>query len=208
MIPVSTFPVSSRSWPESVITTGTCAPRCWTPRPRRCACGVDALSLRELARDVGVSHAAPRRHFRDRQALLNALALRGFQRLSAELDAAAGTGGRFRARLTVMARAYVDFAVRDPELLELMFVRKHAPDASEELVAAGRRLGEQMLAVIVDGQRSGDVHGGDAEGIGLAVFAALHGFAGLATSGMLPGLDTGEALERILDELLHGATPR
>ncbi|MFD0487972.1 TetR-like C-terminal domain-containing protein [Saccharopolyspora spinosporotrichia] len=107
-----------------------------------------------------------------------------------------------------MARAYVDFAVRDPELLELMFVRKHAPDASEELVAAGRRLGEQMLAVIVDGQRSGDVHGGDAEGIGLAVFAALHGFAGLATSGMLPGLDTGEALERILDELLHGATPR
>ena len=41
--------------------------------------GVEALSLRELARAVGVSHAAPRRHFPDRQALLDALAERGLR---------------------------------------------------------------------------------------------------------------------------------
>jgi AcrR family transcriptional regulator len=170
--------------------------------------GVDALSLRELARDIGVSHAAPRRHFKDKQALLNALALRGFERLTAELDAAASTDGPFRRRLAAMARAYVHFAVHDAELLELMFVRKHAPDASAELVAAGYQLGESMLAVIVDGQRTGDVHAGDTEGIGLAVFAGLHGFASLTASGILAAVDTDAALGRLLDELLQGVAPR
>lgn len=170
--------------------------------------GVDALSLRELARDIGVSHAAPRRHFKDKRALLNALALRGFERLTAELDAAAATEGTFRRRLTAMARAYVHFAVHDAELLELMFVRKHAPDASAELVATGHQLGTAMLAVIVEGQRSGDVHAGDVEGVGLAVFAGLHGFASLAASGMLPDTSIDASLDVLLDELLHGLAPR
>ena len=46
------------------------------------------LSLRALARQVGVSHAAPRRHFAGKQALLDALAEDGFERLGAELRAA------------------------------------------------------------------------------------------------------------------------
>ena len=50
--------------------------------------GAGALSLRELAREIGVSHAAPRRHFADKQALLDALAEDGFDRLGAELRAA------------------------------------------------------------------------------------------------------------------------
>ncbi|WP_329139338.1 TetR/AcrR family transcriptional regulator [Streptomyces sp. NBC_01476] len=50
--------------------------------------GQDGLSLRELARAAGVSHGAPRRHFADRQALLDALAAEGFERLRGELDAA------------------------------------------------------------------------------------------------------------------------
>ncbi|MBB5158444.1 TetR/AcrR family transcriptional regulator [Saccharopolyspora phatthalungensis] len=170
--------------------------------------GVDALSLRELARDIGVSHAAPRRHFKDKRALLNALALRGFERLSAELEAAAATEGPFRRRLAAMARAYVHFAVHDAELLELMFVRKHAPDASEELVAGGHQLGASMFAVIADGQRGGDVHAGDPEGIGLAMFAGLHGFASLAVGGMLPDGSVDAALDLLLDELHHGLAPR
>src|SRR5215472_7707973 len=55
--------------------------------------GVQALSLRELAREVGVSHGAPRRHFPDRQSLLDALAGAGFERLGAELRAAAAAAG-------------------------------------------------------------------------------------------------------------------
>src|SRR3954453_11916463 len=92
--------------------------------------GAQARSLRELAREAGVSHGAPRRHFADRQALLNALAEEGFERLAHELQEAAETAdGAFSARLEVLARAYVEFATRDAALLELMFARKHEPGA-------------------------------------------------------------------------------
>ena len=50
--------------------------------------GAEGLSLRELARAVGVSHAAPRRHFADRRALLDALAQDGFERLARDLHGA------------------------------------------------------------------------------------------------------------------------
>src|SRR5262245_48394429 len=69
------------------------------------------LSLRELARQVGVSHAAPRRHFPDKQALLDALALDGFERLGAGLTAALGSASGFRARLHAFGTTYVGFAI-------------------------------------------------------------------------------------------------
>ena len=55
--------------------------------------GAGELSLRELARQVGVSHAAPRRHFADKQALLDALAEDGFERLGRELREAMDAAG-------------------------------------------------------------------------------------------------------------------
>src|ERR1700676_5470597 len=87
--------------------------------------GVPELSLRELAREVGVSHGAPRRHFPDRQALLDALAEAGFCRLGAELRTAVeGAGEGFETRLRATAAAYVRFAPLDAALLELMFASK------------------------------------------------------------------------------------
>src|SRR3954469_468471 len=74
--------------------------------------GVAALSLRELARETGVSHAAPSRHFKDKQALLDALALAGFERMTAILEQAyVPDGADIHARFATLARAYVDFAV-------------------------------------------------------------------------------------------------
>src|SRR3954466_15383425 len=91
--------------------------------------GAAGLSLREVARAVGVSHAAPRRHFADRQALLDALAQDGFERLARDLDdAVAGAGPSFEARLAAGAAAYVTFATRHGALLELMFAGKHRDD--------------------------------------------------------------------------------
>lgn len=83
--------------------------------------GVDALSLRELARRAGVSHGAPRSHFVDRQALLDALAVRGFDRLTEAVHAAVESRGSFPERFRRVGRAHVAFAVEHAALMELMF---------------------------------------------------------------------------------------
>src|SRR5918998_5691691 len=88
--------------------------------------GVQELSLREVAREVGVSHAAPRRHFAGKQALLDALAQDGFERLGAELQIALDAPG-FDAQVHAIARMYVRFATQHAALLELMYTGKHRP---------------------------------------------------------------------------------
>src|ERR1700761_1366988 len=81
--------------------------------------GIEALSLRELARRAGVSHAAPRRHFADRKALLDALAEAGFTRLAGEVRAAIDDAdGDYPARLRAADTAYERFAIRDARLTE------------------------------------------------------------------------------------------
>ncbi|HET8953883.1 MAG TPA: TetR family transcriptional regulator, partial [Solirubrobacteraceae bacterium] len=87
------------------------------------------LSLRELAREIGVSHAAPRRHFAGKQALLDALAYDGFERLGREMAAAAVPDGDFRVGLRAIARTYVRFATEHAALLDLMYAGKHQPGA-------------------------------------------------------------------------------
>ncbi|WP_158889822.1 TetR/AcrR family transcriptional regulator [Amycolatopsis anabasis] len=170
--------------------------------------GVEALSLRELARDIGVSHAAPSRHFKDKRALLDALALAGFERLLGDLERAGRTEGAFTDRLVAVARAYVDFAVGDAELLDVMYTGKHAPDASAELTAAGHRMGVLMHEVLAEGQRAGEVRAGDPGRIALAAFAALHGFASLAASAMVPVEGLHENIGFLVEDLLLGLRPR
>jgi AcrR family transcriptional regulator len=162
--------------------------------------GAQNLSLRELARDVGVSHGAPRRHFSDRQALLDALAQAGFNRLGDELRTAfAGAGDEFPSRLLATAVAYVRFATRDAALLELMFAGKHRPD-SEAVGAAADRAFSVMLELIEQGQADGALEAGEPDGVGLVLFATIQGIAALVNGGMVPP-------DR-LDELVADATAR
>lgn len=90
--------------------------------------GSAGLGLRELARKVGVSPAAPYRHFDSRLALLEALAVTGYQRFAKAVTAAAEASPD--DRLTAMGRAYVRFALENGNLFRLMF--------SPELERSGR----------------------------------------------------------------------
>jgi AcrR family transcriptional regulator len=147
--------------------------------------GAQDLSLRGLAREVGVSHAAPRRHFPDRQALLDALAEAGFQRLGAELRSAVdGADTDFASRLRATATAYVHFATRDAALLELMFAGKHR-QPSGALHEAAERAFSVMLELIEQGQADGVVETGEPERVGLVLFATIQGIAALVTGGMV-----------------------
>jgi len=84
--------------------------------------GYENLSLRELAKAIGVSRAAPYRHFADRRALLAAVAADGFDRLTASYRTAIANGKTPQARLAAAGRAYLAFAADRPQLFRLMFV--------------------------------------------------------------------------------------
>lgn len=170
--------------------------------------GPAALSLRELARDLGVSHAAPSRHFKDKQALLDALAQSGFERFGATLAASQEAAGEsFAGRLDALARAYVGFATANAELLDLMFSIKHDPEASEALIKAAHGMGALGMNVIKEGQRRGEVREGRMETIAIPLFSTLHGFAGLAISGTLPTDALDAALNDVIAHTLRGCAP-
>jgi AcrR family transcriptional regulator len=167
--------------------------------------GVQELSLRELARDVGVSHGAPRRHFPDRQALLDALAANGFGRLGDELRVAHDDAGEdFETRLRATATAYVRFATRDAALLELMFAGKHSEE-SGALHEAAERAFAVMFELIEQGQAEGALEGGDPERVGLVLFATIQGIAALVTSGIVPSEQLGELVSDATAHFLRGS---
>lgn len=170
--------------------------------------GAEALSLRELAREVGVSPGAPSRHFSSKQALLDTLALQGFERLAdTTADAEANAGNSFAQRLEATARAYVEFAENNAALLELMFSVKHRPEASDALATAVERWSDQLLRLIGDGQQRGEVKAGQRERIAMPIFAALHGYTGLMVSGMLPHEMAADGLADMVAFILRGCAP-
>ena len=83
--------------------------------------GLEAFSMREVARRAGVSHQAPYHHFPDREAIMAAIVAEGFAKLRDEtLAAGEGAADKFD-RLTRIGRAYVGFALRHPAHFKLMF---------------------------------------------------------------------------------------
>jgi AcrR family transcriptional regulator len=155
--------------------------------------GADSVTLRELARRVNVSHAAPRRHFADRDALLAAIAAQGFDELTGLLHAAAAVPGA-RERLTCYARRFIGFAADNGPLLTFMFSFKAAGDgpAAE---AAGRffALGSQLL-----GEPSGEPAGP----LPYVVAATLEGIAALVAAGRLAGSQTDEVVDLAVTMML------
>lgn len=167
--------------------------------------GVQDLSLRQLARDVGVSHGAPRRHFPDRQALLDALAEAGFARLGAELRSAVVDAGEdFQARLRATATAYIRFATRDAALLELMFAGKHQAQSGALQEAADRAF-SILLELIEQGQADGVLEPGEPERVGLVLFATIQGIAALITGGMIHAEQLDDLVADAIAHFLRGS---
>jgi AcrR family transcriptional regulator len=162
--------------------------------------GVDELSLRELARQVGVSHSAPRRHFADLQALHTALAEDGFVRLGDELRTAIERAGPdFAVRLRAAAAAYIRFATSEAAMLELMFATKQHEN-TRTLHDATDLAFAPLLELIREGQAAGVLDQGNPERVGLLLFATVQGIAALVTSGII---QTEQVDELVADANAH-----
>ncbi|MFD9430213.1 TetR/AcrR family transcriptional regulator [Streptomyces sp. NPDC060002] len=143
--------------------------------------GAGALTLREIARRAGVSHGAPRRHFPTHLELLSAIAHRGFAQLGSRVSAAPSDGTADpRARLNELARAYLEFAMANPGMYELMF--RH--DLLESGHLRLRDTSLPLFGVLVDlvGRVRPDC---DARSVAGALWANLHGIAQLWRWGSL-----------------------
>lgn len=158
--------------------------------------GVVRLSLRDLARRVGVSHAAPAHHFGDREGLFTAIATDGFDRLATALEA---SGSDF-AEAGV---AYVRFATSEPGRFEVMFRPDLLRRDDPELTAAMDRAGQVL--------RSGATsEPGDDRTNGLAAWSLVHGLSTLWNAGAIArdeDVDP-EGLARAVANVLFGHASR
>ncbi len=170
--------------------------------------GTSALTLRELARRLGVSHAAPAHHFPDKAALLAELAAEGFEELARELEPAAAKGRSPGTRLREVGRAYVRFALRRPGHFRVMFGGAlREASASERLASAGARayavLRDSVAAALPAGRTRTD------ERIDAASFFAwsvVHGAATLLLEGPYPASMRDAAGAEGAQELVDRAT--
>ena len=143
--------------------------------------GAGALTLREIARRAGVSHGAPRRHFPTHLELLSAIARRGFTELGGRVATALGDGTAGpRAQLSELARVYLEFALDNPGMYELMF--RH--DLLESGHLRLRDTSLPLFGTLVDlvGRAR---PGADARAVAGALWANLHGVAQLWRWGSL-----------------------
>ena len=152
--------------------------------------GIEELSLRALARALGVSPRAPYRHFATKEDLLAAVAAEGF-RISAAFTASrvANATGPV-ARLQSAVEAHVLFAVDHPAAFRVMYapyeaVRESAP----ELLAARAAGHAAMMALIRECQGAGALRAGDPMQLALALWSTMHGLAVLLVEGQLGRFD-------------------
>jgi AcrR family transcriptional regulator len=145
--------------------------------------GVAGITTRALARKLGVSHAAPHRHFPDRAALLSELAAIAFERFTAALRTGMDKETRPDRRLAQMGRAYIRFAIDRPAHLRLMFNQEFPsppPRLQQASQAAYEVLEEGVVAALGPGAPGKRV---EAEVFGS--WALVHGAAMLWIDGSL-----------------------
>jgi AcrR family transcriptional regulator len=170
---------------------------------------MNTLSLREIARRIGVSQSAPYRHFADKDALLASVAEEGFNLLLAYLHN--NTDKRSDDplhELQTSGVAYVKFAILHPSHYRVMFNAFRANDLS---YPALNTVEKDAFAVMVDaissGQAAGKIKAGDPLNLACITWSLTHGLAMLLIDRQLPITEEGDVMslaELATQSLIHG----
>jgi AcrR family transcriptional regulator len=152
--------------------------------------GIEAFSLRAVAKRAGVSHAAPAHHFGDVNGLLTALAAEGFRQfLAAQSAREARAPTDARSQLIAAGLGYIDFAIQRPALFRLLWGSKRPDFADTHLSAAAtaayKHLIDQVWAA-----------GGTTVADESAVWAIAHGLADLLAAGRMRSIGSMTQAER------------
>ncbi|WFU14949.1 TetR/AcrR family transcriptional regulator [Bradyrhizobium sp. CB3481] len=180
--------------------------------------GLPGLTLRAVAREAGVSHAAPTHHFGDLTGLLSELAAIGFRRFNEAMIAAGNTETLPLMKAMARAKAYVAYARARPGMYGLMF-RTERLDMTRPSLHEAATASFEGLATAVSLSRNEKLTGEALEALSLDQAAAIarawslvHGFTMLLLDGRLKDilhrLPDGTGVEQLLDAMLRSTVPR
>jgi AcrR family transcriptional regulator len=174
------------------------------------------FSLRETAREVGVSANAAYRHFEDKSALLTEVARSGFDQLSRRMQRAMNAvpagGGREHAvaRFKAVGRAYVEFAQAHPRIFDVMFgpsgascITAEDQDREDRPSSAYELLGHALDELVTHGA----LDAAQRPGAELKAWSVVHGLARLMHDGALPATSAkarAQTLDAVLDFAVRG----
>lgn len=163
--------------------------------------GVEGFTLSAAAHQLGVSHAAAYRHFKNKAEVVRAVSDRHLAQLADVVHAAACTPGGAREQYLACGRAVVSFARRQPGIYAVAFAIHRADDADGLLRAPPTSVFGRLVAGIRRWQDVGWLAPRDPQSHALVVWAAVHGFASLASAGRLRGVRDVD-LEPMVDGVL------
>jgi AcrR family transcriptional regulator len=173
--------------------------------------GAENVTMRAIGGRLGVSRAAPYRHFADKTALLVAVATSGFTRLKARLEAIDATAPRSSVeRLRRLGKEYVHFALENPAHYRLMYGKEAVIRLDHpELREAANAIYEQLVSVIQIHQRRGGIKRQDPRALAYVAWSAVHGLASLLIDGqILAPVDIDELIQNTTQTLLDGVRVR
>ncbi len=167
--------------------------------------GVESLTLRGAAQLAGVSHAAPYRHFEDKEALVAAIKEEGFKLLAASIEASEAPvrDRSVRDRLRAQGQGYVRFALAHPAYLRVIFggpVSGVRP--TEGLRQAGERAYGLLRNLVTEGIARGEFRQADPQLMSLAAWSMVHGLSHLLISGAVEPPGGTAAVDQLTDGLL------
>lgn len=172
--------------------------------------GAGAVSLRAIARRVGVSHQAPGHHFGDREGLFTALAAKGFRTLERRMTTArrrAPAGATPAERVATLGVAYMLFAKQHPALFAVMFRPELLDGDDPDLAAARAGAFGALFGEIVAARATGWGRRHSETALALTCWSTVHGAVTLWREGTLetffPGLGSAQAVARMVTETLN-----
>jgi AcrR family transcriptional regulator len=149
--------------------------------------GIGGLSLRKVAKQAGVSHAAPYSHYADKQALIAAISTEGFKQLYSQIESVLEKHqGNPETLLIETAWAYVQFALNAPDRFKLMFSSMLEKEKEyAEFVEISQENFLQLVHIVEICQKAGILKSGASDVAAVSIWSTVHGFTSLLLEGQI-----------------------
>lgn len=166
--------------------------------------GERGFSLRAAARAVGVDPAAAYRHFKNKDAVLHAVAEAAFSELARRIEEEQRGATQARERMHAIGRAYVYFAKEEPQLFRIAFgPRATGLEPPRGVAESGRDPHQMLVDALEDLEAEGGLHL-SVDRAALPAWSAVHGLAHLILAGRIPAEAAEAATRDVLDATLRG----